>query len=682
MRPRIYLLHLRQFTNLCETRRPNGTLAENGVGKFDDLTPLALQALRNLGITHLWLLGVPRQATGTDHSHIGLPADDPDLLKGIAGSPYAIRDAFDVCPDYATDPARRREEFRELVGRIHAAGLRVLIDFVPNHVARSHRSVVRPDLDLGLSDDTTRFFSPSNHFFHLPGQGPLQLPTVRDGVAVSSTCQVLGGCDGSFAPESVQARVTGNNVTSPRPSIHDWYETVKLNYGLDFTLGQQATQHFPTPSDPTHPVPDTWLRMDAVLAHWQDFGVDGFRCDMAHWIPTEFWSWAISRARTRLPDACFVAEAYNDDPNKLCDGSTLEALVAAGFDAVYDHAAYRILKDMQDGPKWANDLTPSFSDPTAFRHSLRYVENHDEVRVAHHGGWGGHGARIGLASAAVQFGTGAGPVLVYGGQEVAEPAEHPEGFGGGSGRTSLFDYGSMPQVARWVNGHRFDGGQLDAEQRRLREGYQRLLSALDHPALRSGNFHPLNPSNINNPDFGRTPGRPRQRTLDLRLDPSRPNLRRHHPGRRQPPRLPRQHPHPHPSSRRHPPHARSPTQPLVLVKSPRPGSTRRSVRGGRFDPPCADPPGHRPLPRTPEESLVSRFKFQAVGRAIWESLVSRFKFGTENFVPIPREAHPISATAAPKVNPPPNAARPTRPWRPSASISARAIGMLDDEVLP
>ena len=508
VRPRIYLLHLRQFTNLCETRRPNGTLAENGVGHFKDLTPLALQALRNLGITHLWLLGVPRQATGTDHSHIGLPADDPDLLKGIAGSPYAIRDAFDVCPDYATDPARRREEFRELVGRIHAAGLRVLIDFVPNHVARSHRSVVRPDLDLGLSDDITRFFSPSNHFFHLPGQGPLQLPTVRDGAAVSPTCQVLGGCDGSFAPESVQARVTGNNVTSPRPSIHDWYETVKLNYGLDFTLGQQAPRHFPTPLDPTHPVPDTWLRMDAVLAHWQDFGVDGFRCDMAHWIPTEFWSWAVSRARTRRPGACFVAEAYDDDPNKVCDGSTLEALVSAGFDAVYDHAAYRILKDIQDGPKWANDLTPSFSDPTAFQHSLRYVENHDEVRIAHHGSWGGHGARIGLASAAVQFGTGAGPVLVYGGQEVAEPAEHPEGFGGGSGRTSLFDYGSMPQVARWVNGHRFDGGQLDAEQRRLREGYQRLLSALDHPALRSGNFHPLNPSNINNPDFGRTPGDP------------------------------------------------------------------------------------------------------------------------------------------------------------------------------
>jgi glycosidase len=508
VRPRIYLLHLRQFTNSCENRRPNGTLAENGVGKFQDLTPHALLALREFGVTHLWLLGVPRQATGTDHSSIGLPADDPDLLKGIAGSPYAIRDVFDVCPDYATDPARRREEFRELVERIHAAGLKVLIDFVPNHVARSHRSVVHPDLDFGLSDDATRFFSPSNNFFHLPGHGPLRLPTVHDGVPVSPTCQVLGGCDGTFGPESIQARVTGNNVTSPTPSIHDWYETVKLNYGIDFTRGRQAPRHFPTTSNPTHPNPDTWLRMDAVLAHWQDFGVDGFRCDMAHWIPTEFWSWAVHRARTRHPGTSFVAEAYEDDPNKLCEGSTLEALVAAGFDAVYDHAAYRILKDLQDGPKWANDLDHSFADPIAFRHSLRYVENHDEVRVAHHAGWGGHGARIGFASAAVQFGSGVGPVLVYGGQEVAEPAEHPEGFGGGSGRTSLFDYGSMPQVARWVNGLRFDGGRLDASERRLRDDYQRLLLALDHPALRAGNFHPLNPANITNPDFGRAPGDP------------------------------------------------------------------------------------------------------------------------------------------------------------------------------
>lgn len=508
VRARIYLLHLRQFTNCCENRRPNGTLAGNGVGKFQDLTPLALDALRDLGITHLWLLGVPRQATGTDHSSIGLPADDPDLLKGIAGSPYAIRDVFDVCPDYATDPARRRDEFRELVERIHAAGLKVLIDFVPNHVARSHRSVVRPDLDFGLSDDTTRFFSPSNHFFHLPGQGPLRLPSFRDGVAVSPTCQVLGECNGRFGPESVQARVTGNNVTSPAPSIHDWYETVKLNYGIDFTLGRNAPRHFPTSSDPTLPIPDTWRRMDAVLAHWQDFGVDGFRCDMAHWIPTEFWAWAIQRARTRHPDAFFVAEAYEDDPNKLCEGSTLEALVAAGFNAVYDHASYRILKDLHDGPKWANDLDPTFSHPTAFRHSLRYVENHDEVRVAHRAGWGGHGARIGLASAAVQFGTGTGPVLLYGGQEVAEPAEHPEGFGGGAGRTSLFDYGSMPQVARWVNGHQFDGGQLEPEQRALREAYRRLLLALDHPALRSGDFHPLNPANVTNPDFGRSPGEP------------------------------------------------------------------------------------------------------------------------------------------------------------------------------
>lgn len=505
-RPVIYQLFLRQFSNTNETRKPNGTLAENGVGRFSHLDPCALRALRDFGITHVWLLGVLRQATATDYSALGLPADDPDLLKGIAGSPFAIRDYFDVCPDYADDPAKRLDEFRALLERMHAAGLKVLLDFVPNHVARSHRSVVRPELNFGDHDDRSRFFAPHNNFFYLQGAGPLRLPTVKDGQPISPTCRVVGGCDGLFEPEREHGRVTGNNVVSWTPGAGDWYETVKLNYGFDFTTGRHGPKEFPTAARPDKPVPDTWRKMDAVLAHWQALGVDGFRCDMAHWVPLEFWRWAISRARERRPGTFFVAEAYDNDPNKLTDSNVLAALIEAGFDAVYDDASYDILKELYDGPKWANDLDGVLGAVAPLHHSLRYAENHDEVRLANPKHWAGVGAGVGRPVSAILFGLGRGPLLIYNGQEVGEPALGAEGFGGDDGRTSIFDYGSMPELAKWVNGHRYDGGRLTIEQKDLRAWYAHLLQLTLEPAFRRGEFVPLNQANVNNPRYGRLPG--------------------------------------------------------------------------------------------------------------------------------------------------------------------------------
>lgn len=507
-RPRVYQLFVRLFGNTNETRKPNGTLAENGCGRFADVDDRALDALRSAGHTHLWLHGVLHQATGTDHSAVGLPPDDPDLLKGIAGSPYAVRDCFDVSPDYAVDPARRLDEFRELLARVHAHGMRAVVDFVPNHVARSHASVVRPDLTFGLHDDPSRFFAPDNNFYHLRGEGPLRLPTVRDGVPTSPTCRVVGGCDGLFGPERERGRVTGNNVVSWTPSAGDWYETVKLNYGHDFTQGRHGPREFPTAGHPDRPVPDTWWKMDAVLAHWQGLGVDGFRCDMAHWVPVEFWKWAIDRARSRAPGVLFLAEAYDDDPNKLVDGNVLVALVDAGFDAVYDHQAYQVLKGIYDGPKWANDLDGVLGAVAPLHRSVRYSENHDEVRLASAGNWGGVGAAVGRPVTALLFGIGRGPVLVHNGQEVGEPASGAEGFGGDDGRTSIFDYWSMPELAKWVNGGRYDGGRLSAAQRELRDWYARLVVLCGEPALALGEFLPLNPANIDNPGYGRLPGEP------------------------------------------------------------------------------------------------------------------------------------------------------------------------------
>lgn len=505
-RPRIYQLHLRQFSNVNPARKPNGSLVENGVGKFADLDDRALRGLRELGVTHVWLLGVLRQATATGYPEIGLPADDPDLLKGVAGSPYAIRDYFDVCPDYAIDPARRLDEFRALVGRLHRHRMRVLIDFVPNHVARSHRSVVRPDLDFGRHDDRSQFFAPNNNFYYLRGEPPLRLPTVKDGRVVSPTCAVVGGCDGLFDGERDHGKVTGNNVVSWTPGVGDWYETVKLNYGHDFSQGRNGPREFPTAAHPGKPIPDTWHKMDAVLAHWQGLGVDGFRCDMAHWVPLEFWRWALARARERRPGTVFVAEAYDNDPNKLTDGNVLKGLVESGFDAVYDDLTYDLLKEVYDGPKWANDLDGALGSVAPLHESVRYAENHDEVRLAHPSQWGGVGPRVGWPVSALLFGIGRGPVLVYNGQEVGEPALEAEGFGGDDARTSIFDYGQMPELARWVNGHRFDGGQLSEEQRELRARYARLLKQLDHPALARGEYLPLNPANLTNSAFGRLPG--------------------------------------------------------------------------------------------------------------------------------------------------------------------------------
>ncbi|MEO8351096.1 MAG: alpha-amylase family glycosyl hydrolase [Chthoniobacteraceae bacterium] len=513
-RVRIYQLLPRLFGNTNETRMRNGPLAVNGVGKFGDLNEAALTGIKELACTHIWLTGIHAQASATSFPELGMTGDDPDLLKGLAGSPYAIRDYFDVCPDYAIDPARRLEEFKALVDRIHGHGMKVIIDLVANHVARCYHSLIKPDLTFGRSDDQTVFFSPTNNFYWLqpdsPGDGPpLRLPTVDDdGHLVSSTCRVLGSGDGLYAGEMTAGRVTGNNVAHWRPSLNDWYETVKLNYGYDFTTGRHSYPRF---DDRNAAIPDTWIKMDAVLAYWQDFGVDGFRCDMAHMVPPEFWHWSLERARHRQPTVYFAAEAYDNDPMKVCDGNIMTALLEAGFDAVYDDPSYKALKNLYDGSGWANDLDGALGvvdREFVFQNSLRYAENHDEVRLAGKGQWGSAGLKIGCAISAILYGLSRGPVLFCSGQEIGEPAEGAEGFAPDNARTSIFDYWSMPEFAKWVNGHRYDGGRLSSEQKALRSSYARLLAMMDEPAFRDGEFYGLNSANRDNERFGRLPGEP------------------------------------------------------------------------------------------------------------------------------------------------------------------------------
>jgi glycosidase len=493
-RPVIYQLLVRTFGNTNETRKVHGTMAENGCGKFADITPVALESLRDMGFTHLWLTGILEQASGTSYPR--MPADDPDILKGIAGSPYAIRDYFDVCPDYAIDPDKRLEEFKALIARCHAHRFKVIIDFVPNHVARSYVSDVRPELSFGEGDKTDVFFDRDNHFYYLdpyhPGGGPpLHLPM-----------EGQSGCDGLFERETTIGRVTGNNSVTWRPSAHDWYETVKLNYGHDFTRGRD-TRHLPGSTANPQDVPRTWRVMDEVLAHWQAMGVDGFRADMAHMVPMEFWRWVVRRCRARDPDVFLTAEAYDNDPAKLTNGHVLDELLHAGFDAVYDDPVYDVLEGIYDGGKWANDLDAFLFTGPRFDRSLRYTENHDEVRLANSKVWGGHGMKVGRPATAVLFGMGQGPLMMYHGQEIGETAEGVQGFAGDNARTTIFDYWSMPEFTKWVNGGKYDGGRLTAEQKELREWYAALLRVTRERAFTQGGFYGLNHANKDNPHGGR-----------------------------------------------------------------------------------------------------------------------------------------------------------------------------------
>jgi glycosidase len=527
-RVRIYQLFVRLFSNTNETRTQNGALTENGVGRFADINDAALNSIRQMGFTHVWLTGVLQQATATDYSEFGQPADDSDLLKGLAGSPYAIKDYFDVCPDYAREPARRLEEFEQLVQRLHEHDLKAITDLAANHVARSYDSCIKPDCNFGshggngAGDDGTKFFDPHNNFFYLTPDGngpPLRLPTCKDGLPLSSTCRIPGAkCDGLFDGETTIGRVTGNNVVSWTPGLNDWYETVKLNYGFDFTDPSKSVREYPSAWAPEKAIPDTWKKMDQVIAHWQSLGVDGFRCDMSHMVPPEFWAWAIAQARTRQPDVLFIGEAYDDDPSKVpgCDpviaglnwgnGNVMFDLLNAGFDAVYDAPVYRALKKIYDGSGWANDIDSEIADSFICHNSVRYAENHDEVRLAAPSEWGGVGMDVGRPVSAILYGMSRGAIMLYNGQEVGEPAVGAEGFGGNDARTSIFDYWSMPELVKWVNGHQYDGGRLSSEQKALRAFYGRLVNLVGEPAFRDGEFLPLNAANHDNPGFGRLPG--------------------------------------------------------------------------------------------------------------------------------------------------------------------------------
>ncbi|MEZ4385389.1 MAG: alpha-amylase family glycosyl hydrolase [Nannocystaceae bacterium] len=492
---RIYQLTVRLFSNTKTINISDGDIDTNGVGKFAEIDETALAELRAMGYSHIWLHGVLQQATTTDYPDIGEPPDDNDAVKGRAGSYYAIRDYYDVSPDYAVDPEARLDEFKELVQRIHAADMKVIIDLVPNHLARTYHSNIPTKLDFGIGDSTGVFFTPGNHFYYLvepPGQ-QLMLPKPDWWTAPGELDGTIDDENNDGLPMGDLPRATGNNVATSAPAVTDWYDTVKLNYGYDFT----------TMMGTYDPMPKTWVDMDKVIAYWQTMGVDGFRADYAHYVPAEFWTWAIGQARSRDSEVYFVAEAYENDPNAVA-GLTFQGLLDAGFDAIYDDTTYDAVKRVFCCSGQANDLSQIITDHEAISDSLlRYGENHDERRIASPVVMGGDPDASGFGSmeagvpvTALLYLLGKGPIMLYNGQEVGEPGSGPEGYGREDGRTTIFDYWAMPEFAKWVNGHAYDGGQLGQNQKDLRATYRRLIALATSSAVATGDFVNLQEHNV------------------------------------------------------------------------------------------------------------------------------------------------------------------------------------------
>ena len=465
MKPLIYQIFTRLYTNQNASNVPSGTLGENGCGKLNDFTAAQLKRIADFGFTHVWFTGLLEHATQTSYEAYGIRPDPPAVVKGRAGSPYAIKDYYDIDPDLATDVPNRMKEFENLVRRTHKAGLKMVIDFVPNHVARQYASDACPEgvRDLGADDDTAKAFDPDNNFYYIPGQ------SLHTGFDTEHRSDV--------PYEETPAKVTGNDHFDAWPSRNDWYETVKLNYGVDYCAGRQT--HF-------SPVPSTWLKMTDILLFWAKKGVDAFRCDMAEMVPAEFWAYATKRVKEKYPGILFIAEVYNPAEYRRYIGS--------GFDYLYDKVGlYDTLRGIVCGGLSASCITGCWQAIDDIRpHMLNFLENHDEQRIA--SAFFAGDARKALPALAVSAMMGTSAFMVYAGQEIGEPAMEAEGFSGSDGRTTIFDYWSVASL-RKLTAKRPEA-KFTKQEKELYDFYRRVVRLCrSERALADGNFYDLQYAN-------------------------------------------------------------------------------------------------------------------------------------------------------------------------------------------
>ncbi|MGC9151282.1 MAG: alpha-amylase family glycosyl hydrolase [Microbacter sp.] len=470
----IYQLLPRLFTNTVSHPVPNGDIESNGCGKLNDITLTLLREIKTLGATHVWFTGVIEHATQTDYSKFGIARDHSAIVKGKAGSPYAIKDYYDIDPDLAKDVPHRMDEFEALVERTHQANLKVIIDFVPNHVARQYHSDAKPmeTSDLGEHDIKEHAFDPLNNFYYIPNE--------------------------SFAPQfdlkgeekspyiEFPAKATGNDFFAANPTIHDWYETVKLNYGIDYV--NEHAKHF-------DPIPDTWHKMRAILHFWASKGIDGFRCDMAEMVPVEFWEWAIPQIKTAFPNIIFIGEIYNPLAYHLF-------IEKGHFDFLYDKVGmYDTLRGIIMDYETARNISITWQKTSDILPNMLYfLENHDEQRIA--STFFADNPQQAIPGIIVAVTLSTAPFLLYAGQELGEKANEAEGFSGFDGRTTIFDYWRVDTIRRWYNNGACDGALLSPDEKSLRQFYQNLLHiAQTEEAIYKGQMFDLMYVNYANPHF-------------------------------------------------------------------------------------------------------------------------------------------------------------------------------------
>ena len=453
----IYQIFTRLFGNRNVTRKVNGTIAENGCGKLADFTPKVLKDIAQMGVSHVWYTGIIRHATQTDYSQYGIPRQHPAVVKGKAGSPYAITDYYDVDPDLAVNVDERMQEFEQLVERTHAAGLKMVIDFVPNHVARQYHSVSKPQgvVDLGADDDPQQGFNPQNNFYYCPGE------------RFTPYFDLYQGEKEPYVEEP--AKATGNDHFDNAPSKTDWYETVKLNYGVDYYAGRIG--YF-------DPIPDTWYKMTEILLFWASKGVDAFRCDMAEMVPAEFWRFATKTVREDYPDIKFIGEVYNPYDYRR--------YLLNGFDWLYDKVGmYDTMRSVICHHAPTSAISGAWQQTDDIRdHMLYFLENHDEQRIGSDffAADGKKGVPAMIASVLMQQ----NPFMLYAGEEYGERGMDREGFSGNDGRTTIFDYWSVDTLCRAAQ------KKLTAEEQQLFDIHKKtLLIARKEKAVSEGTFFDL-----------------------------------------------------------------------------------------------------------------------------------------------------------------------------------------------
>ncbi|MBG6111077.1 glycosidase [Flavobacterium sp. CG_9.10] len=469
----VYQVFTRLFGNKNTTNKLWGTIEENGVGKFNDFTDKALHEIKDLGVTYIWYTGVPHHALVRDYTAIGISNDDPEVVKGRAGSPYAVKDYYNVNPDLAVNPANRLQEFESLIARTHKAGLKVIIDIVPNHIARKYEGKSNPVgiKDFGADDDVSVEYKRDNNFYYIPNTH-FEIPDNVKPLNGESNPLI----DGKF--EENPAKWTGNGSRMAKPDKNDWYETVKVNYGIrpdgskDFP---ELPAGFDTKSNEEHfafwkgkVVPNSWTKFRDIALYWTAKGVDGFRYDMAEMVPYEFWSYMNSAIKTKNPDAFLLAEVYNPKEYR-------NYIHLGKMDYLYDKVeTYDKLKDVIKGkslPDGLSDIQKGIQNIE--HHMLHFLDNHDEQRLAspEFAGTPQKGKPLMVVSTTIST----SPTMIYFGQEVGEAGNENAGFGTHS-RTSIFDYVGVPNHQRWMNGGKFDGGQLTQDEKDLRDFYKRLLN--------------------------------------------------------------------------------------------------------------------------------------------------------------------------------------------------------------